>query len=359
MDDSGTKLDERRKARVTGLSYENAGVSISAAEETVRRIKLIAERTRTAHVLEGIGPFGASFRGRFEDLEEPILVSTTDGVGTKVKLSARFKSFRTIGYDLVAVNANDIITTSAFPLFFLDYIACHRVDPDAIEQIAEGMADACLECGCSLIGGEISEMRDLYAEGEFDLAGFMVGVVDKNKRVTGENITCGDVILGLPSSGVHANGLTLARKAFESLTDEEWRSFNPDLGKSLAEELLTPTKVYVHQLSALKKTEVEIKGIVHVSGGGIRGNLGRILPAGVDAVVYRDKIETPPIFKLIAEAGGVSDGEMWRVFNMGMGMLFVLDPEQAEGAKACAEENDFPLIEVGEIVEGNASANII
>ena len=335
------------------LTYEKAGVSIADADEAKRLIRLVAQRTKTPRVLEGIGPFSASFYGRFEDMQEPILVASTDGVGTKVKLASRFKCYRSVGYDLVAVCANDIITTGATPLFFLDYIACHRVDHAMIKELLEGMTDGCLECGCAIIGGETAEMRDLYREGEFDLAGFMVGVVDKLHRITGELIQCGDVIMGLPSSGVHANGFTLVRKVFEHLKDEQWEDEIRELGKSLKQELLTPTTIYVNQVNSLFTQEIEIKGIAHISGGGIRANLKRILPAGLDARVYRKDIPTQPIFNLIQKFGNIADEEMWKVFNMGIGLIIILSPEEEELAKSCAEENDFPIYKIGEIVEGN------
>lgn len=353
-------MDEAQSKSVKkGLTYEEAGVSIATADEAIKRIGEIVRRTATTRVLEGVGPFGASFYARFEDMEEPVLVASTDGVGTKVKLSARFKAFRNIGYDLVAVSANDIITTAATPLFFLDYIACNKVEPSVVSELVEGMADGCLECGSALIGGELAEMRDVYAEGEFDLAGFMVGVVEKRKLLTGETIKEGDVIVALPSVGVHANGYTLVRKILAGLRDEQWEAYNPRLGKSLKEELLTPTKMYFKEVKALQDSEVEVKGIAHISGGGIPANLKRVLPLGVDAVIEISKIETPPIFHILREMGEIDMSEMWRVFNMGVGLIIILSQEQADNAFACAEEYGFTLYQIGSITEGNSTVRLI
>ncbi len=353
MDESGSKISTK------GLTYEAAGVSIHKAEEAIERIKNLAEKTRTAHVLDGIGPFGASFQASFGDMQEPILVATTDGVGTKVKLASTFKTYKNIGYDLVAVNVNDIITTGAYPLFFLDYISCHQVIPDVLIEIAEGITDGCLECNAALIGGEISEMRDVYLPGEFDLAGFMVGVVDKNDRITGNSINCGDVVLALASSGIHANGFTLVRRIFANLNVSEWNSYIPELGETLSEAVLRPTKMYIKELENLREFGLELKGIAHVSGGGICGNLSRILPAGAGATIRTSYIDTPPIFNYIRNQGQIDDDEMWRVFNMGVGMLIVLNQEQCEQALYCARENDFSLKIVGEIVEGNREVTLI
>jgi phosphoribosylformylglycinamidine cyclo-ligase len=335
-----------------GLTYEQAGVSIAAQDKAIELIKPLAAATYTSRVLAGVGAFGAAFKAGFEEYEDPVLVSSTDGVGTKVKLAARFDAWENIGRDLVAVSVNDIITTGAAPLFFLDYIACHKLNPRTVERIVSGIKDGCLECGCVLMGGELAEMGEVYREGEVDLAGFAVGVVDAPRRVDGSTVVPGDVILGLPSSGLHSNGYSLVRKVFESLSEAEWTQFNPRLGCSLADEVLKPTAIYYRHLRELQDNEVELKAIAHVSGGGIPGNCGRGLAPGLDVRVNKAAIAVPAIFEIIAARGGVEDAEMWNTFNMGVGMTIVVAPEQADAALDLAGES-LGLKCIGEIVPGD------
>jgi phosphoribosylformylglycinamidine cyclo-ligase len=337
-----------------GLTYEQAGVSIAAQDKAIELIKPLAASTYTARVLSGVGAFGAAFKAGFEEMEDPVLVSSTDGVGTKVKLAARFDGWDSIGRDLVAVSVNDIITTGATPLFFLDYIACHKLVPRTIERIVSGIKEGCLECGCALIGGELAEMGEVYYEGEIDLAGFAVGVVDGPRRVDGSTVVPGDIVLGLPSSGLHSNGFTLVRRIFDDLSDAEWMQFNPRLGTSLADIVMRPTVIYYRHLRELLDAEVELKAIAHVSGGGIPGNAGRTLAPGLDMRVDRSKVPVLPIFELIAERGGVEDAEMWKTFNMGVGMTLVVAPAQADAAMELAAES-LGLVRIGEIVPGDGN----
>lgn len=337
----------------SGLTYEKAGVSIAAANEAIARIKPIAESTHTPKVLAGVGPFAASFLADFGHYEEPVLVASTDGVGTKVKLAAAFQRYHGVGWDVVAVCANDVITCGAAPLFFLDYIGCHRLEPKLIEELVGGMRDGCLEAAMALVGGETAEMRDIYSPGEFDLVGFAIGVVERNQLITGEHITTGDCLLALPSSGIHSNGLSLARKVFERLSDEEWQRHEERLGCSLVEELLKPTRIYARELKALREAGIQIKGAAHISGGGIPGNLERILPPGVSARVDQGLLPKLPVFELIAERGNITSDEMWKIFNMGAGMVLAVSPDQAEAAKDVSQERGFSLSVVGEVVPGN------
>ena len=242
----------------SGLTYEKAGVSIAAAEDAVARIKRLAESTRTPQVLAGVGPFAAAFQADFAQYEEPLLVASTDGVGTKVKLAAAFGRYKEVGRDTVAVSTNDVLTCGASPLFFLDYIACNRVEPNVIEELVTGMRDGCLEASMALVGGELAEMRDLYSPGEFDLVGFAVGVVDRSQLITGEQITVGDRLLAVPSSGIHANGLTLARKVFKGMSEEQWKQIDDRLGCSLADEMLKPTRIYAREMKHLLDAGLQI-----------------------------------------------------------------------------------------------------
>jgi phosphoribosylformylglycinamidine cyclo-ligase len=340
-----------------GLTYEQAGVSIAAQDAAIELIKPLVKATHTPQVLAGIGAFGGAFKASFEHLEDPVLVASTDGVGTKVKLAARFDAWEKVGRDLVAVSVNDVITTGAKPLFFLDYIACNKLAPKIIERVITGVRDACLECGCALLGGEIAEMGDVYGEGEIDLAGFAVGVVDSRQRIDGSSVTAGDVVLGFPSSGVHSNGYSLVRKAFESLSYDEWQAQDEILGCSLAEELLKPTTIYYQHIQTLLDAGIEIKAIAHISGGGIPGNAARMLPPGLGLRIRRSQIPVRPIFHRIAKVGGIGDAEMWSTFNMGIGCTLIAASEQAEAALSLSG-NGIALFRLGEVVPESGSVLI-
>jgi len=350
-------MESDTSSRRRGLTYKQAGVSIAAQDTAIELIRPLAEATHTPQVLAGIGAFGGAFKAGFEHYDDPVLIASTDGVGTKVKLAARFDAWDGIGRDLVAVSVNDIITTGARPLFFLDYIACNKLAPKVVERVITGVRDGCLECGCALLGGELAEMGDVYGEGEFDLAGFAVGVVDSRYRIDGSSVNEGDIVMGLPSSGVHSNGYSLARKAFESLSDGDWQAYDDPLGCSLAEELLKPTTIYCRHIQALLDAGIEIKAIAHISGGGIPGNAARMLPPGLGLRILRSAIPVLPVFRRIAEAGGVEDAEMWSTFNMGIGCTLIAASEQAEAALSLSGRG-LGLLRIGEVVAGSGNVLI-
>lgn len=312
-----------------GLTYQAAGVDVDRAEQFIEKIKPLVRRTFRSGVLVDIGHFSGLFSLNVEKYRRPVLAASTDGVGTKVKVAQMAGRHRTIGIDLVAMCVNDIAVVGAAPLFFLDYLAVGRLDPRVATDIVSGITEGCQQAKCSLIGGETAEMPGLYAEGEYDLAGFTVGVVDHDKIVDGTALAVGHKIVGVGSSGLHSNGYSLVRRiVFEraklSLTDEL-----PGCGRSVADELLEPTKIYSEIILNLLK-EIKISGMCHVTGGGIPGNLPRILPQGVQARVERGSWEVPPVFGFLQEAGGVSEAEMLRTFNMGLGLLLIVPEDEVQ-----------------------------
>jgi phosphoribosylformylglycinamidine cyclo-ligase len=311
------------------LTYAAAGVSIDAGDELVRRIKPLAERTRTAGVLAGVGGFGAVFRMP-AGYREPVLVSGTDGVGTKLKLAFALDRHDTIGQDLVAMSVNDILVQGAAPLFFLDYYACSRLDVDVAEQVVAGIARACELAGCALVGGETAEMPGMYEPGEYDLAGFAVGVAEKSELIDGSSIVPGDVVLGLASSGPHSNGYSLIRR----IVDTSGARYSDSLeGRTLGERLLEPTRIYCKPVLQVMQ-KVRVKGMAHITGGGLVENVPRVLPAAVQAVIRRDLWPRPAIFDWLQKHGRVEDGEMPRVFNCGIGYVAIV----AAGDAAAAAE---------------------
>lgn len=310
-------------------TYAAAGVDIEAGNEVVRRIKPHAQRTFTPGVLTGLGGFGALFKHDFSAYEEPLLVSATDGVGTKLKLAFALDKHDTVGIDLVAMCVNDVLCSGATPLFFLDYFATGKIAPEAVEAVVKGIADGCEQSGCALIGGETAELPGFYSPGEYDLAGFTVGVVDKKKVVTGESIASGDVLLGLPSSGLHSNGYSLARKVLEPLG---YDTYQDELGRTVGEALLTPTRLYVKPVLDVLK-EVELKGIVHITGGGFYENIPRILPKNTIAAIDRDSWVVPAVFGLIQERAQIAEREMYTTFNMGIGMVLALNGDDVDTAQ--------------------------
>lgn len=316
-----------REETLNNISYKDSGVDIEAGYEVVRRAKKLAKSTNIAGVLGEIGLFGGCFEiGK--GYKEPVLVSGTDGVGTKIKIAFDMKKHDTIGIDLVAMNADDVVCLGAKPIFFLDYIACNKIDPDIIEKLLEGMAEGCRQAGCALIGGETAEMSDLYAEGEYDLAGFAVGVVEKKKIINGKNIKIGDMIIGLPSSGLHSNGYTLARKVLFGTAGLSTDSKVEGLNRTIGEELLTPTTIYSKLILKLI-SKYEIKGIAHITGGGLPENVARILPKGMKASFNRRSWDVPKIFNVIKKYGQIDDKEMYKAFNMGVGMVLVANQKDA------------------------------
>ncbi len=327
----------------TGLSYKEAGVDIDAANQSVDMIKKWVGMTRRPEVLTEIGSFGGLFALDMAKYQEPVLVSGTDGVGTKLKIAQMAGVNDTVGIDLVAMCVNDILVHGAEPLFFLDYIAVGQLKPEYIEALVKGVSQGCLEAGCALIGGETAEMPGLYDGDEYDLAGFAVGIVERSRIIDGSKIEEEDIIIGLPSSGLHSNGFSLVRKVMEKaglgLNDKP-----PGLGQNLGPELLTPTRIYVKTILSLLK-EVEVKGMAHITGGGIVENLQRILPQGLGAVIERDKIPVLPIYNLLQELGGISSAEMYRTFNMGIGFVLIIAAEKCSKAlKHLQEKGEKPII---------------
>ena len=335
------------------LTYRSAGVDIGAGDEAVRRIKRLAASTQRPEVLGGIGAF-ASFVTIPAGYREPVLVSSTDGVGTKLKVAFAADRHETVGIDLVAMGVNDLLVHGAEPLYFLDYLAVHHVDPARVEAIVSGVAEGCRRAGCALVGGETAEMTDMYAPDEYDLAGFAVGVAERSGIVTGAEIKPGDHVLGLASSGLHSNGFTLVRKAvFESMGLRPG-DMMPGLGRSVADELLEPTRIYVKPVLGLLKS-VPVLGMAHVTGGGISENLPRVLPEGCQAVLDPRAWPVPPIFRIIQEAGRIEDAEMRRTFNMGLGYLLVVRPGDAARAAQILSAAGERVFDAGEIQAGARS----
>jgi len=334
-----------------GLTYKDSGVDIEAGEKLVDLIKPFAKKTFDKNVLAGIGGFGAGYLIP-QGFKEPVLVSGTDGVGTKLKVAQMADVHDTVGIDLVAMCVNDILTVGARPLFFLDYFATGKLSVETAATVIKGIAKGCEIAGCALIGGETAEMPDFYDDGEYDLAGFVVGIVDKEKFITGEKIKPGDVILGLASSGIHSNGYSLVRKLFFEILKLKVDDFVEELNGKVYEILLTPTKIYVKPVLKLLE-EVEVKGIAHITGGGIPGNLVRILPKNVDAVVKKGTWEVLPIFKFIQEKGNVEENEMFKTFNMGIGLCLVVSKENVDKAKEILEREGETVYVIGEIREGS------
>lgn len=310
-------------------AYKQAGVNIEAGYEAVSRMKKHVNRTIRPGVLGGLGGFGGMFDLSSLNLKEPVLVSGTDGVGTKLMLAFMMDKHDTIGIDAVAMCVNDIVVQGAEPLYFLDYIACGKAAPEKIEAIVKGIADGCEQAGCALVGGETAEMPGMYSEEEYDLAGFSVGACEKSSIVTGQEIQAGDVLIGLASSGIHSNGYSLVRKIFFEQAKMSFEDYVDELGCTLGEELLRPTKIYVKPLlDALKK--FEIKGMAHITGGGFIENIPRMLPEGLGAELSESNWTVPPIFTVMERLGNLERNEMYNIFNMGTGMVVAVNPEIAE-----------------------------
>jgi phosphoribosylformylglycinamidine cyclo-ligase len=336
-----------------GETYEAAGVSIAAGEEAVERIRAKVRSTFRPEVIGDLGGFGGLFAFPRDRYRDPVLVSATDGVGTKALVAQAAGSFTTIGIDLVAMCVDDLVCQGAEPLFFLDYIAVGRLDPDHIEQLVEGVAEGCRQAGCALIGGEMAEHPGAMEPGEFDLVGFAVGVVERDRLITGTTIRPGDVVIGLPSTNLRSNGYSLARRilferAGRSLDDPAY----PGAHHTVAEELLRPSVVYTPAILALLRA-VEVRGVVHVTGGGIPGNLPRVLPPGTAAVLERHRWEVPPIFGELQRLGEVADDEMARVFNLGLGMLVVVPETDTFRALDVLRTHGHLASEVGRVVAGD------
>jgi len=332
-------------------AYAQAGVDIKAADKAKELIKRLARSTSRPEVLTDIGLFGGMFQ--LKDYAEPVLVSSVDGVGTKLKIASFLNKHNTIGFDLVNHCVNDILTCGANPLFFLDYIAMGKLLPERVESIVSGIAQACKNVACALIGGETAEMPGIYQGDDYDLVGFIVGVVEKANILNGNFITSGDIILGLPSSGLHTNGYSLVRKVFDiDRNPSSLQVLYPELKRNLGEELLQPHRCYY---SELKSVLPMVKGLAHITGGGFEGNIPRILPQGIAAQISKDSWPVPPIFKLIQERGKIKEVEMYQVFNMGIGMVIICSPEQvAELATALPETQ-----KIGKVIKSTNSQKII
>lgn len=319
------------------MDYKNAGVDIEAGYQSVELMKEHIKKTMRPEVLGGIGGFSGAFSMEaLKGMEKPTLVSGTDGVGTKLKVAFLLDKHDTVGIDCVAMCVNDIACAGGEPLFFLDYIACGRNIPEKIAGIVKGVAEGCVQAGAALIGGETAEHPGLMPEEEYDLAGFAVGVVDEKDLITGVDIKAGDVLIGIASSGVHSNGFSLVRKVFE-MTRESLDTYYGELGKTLGEALLTPTKIYVKALKGIKAAGVRVKGCSHITGGGFYENIPRMLPEGVRAVVKKDSYEIPAIFKLLQKTGGLEEKMMYNTYNMGLGMVLAVAGEDAEKTLAAIQ----------------------
>jgi phosphoribosylformylglycinamidine cyclo-ligase len=337
------------------MDYREAGVDVSAADAAKTRIKALAKGTFNPAVLSEIGSFGGMFRPDFARYQEPVLVASTDGVGTKIKVAILAGIHDTVGYDLVAHCVNDILVQGATPLFFLDYIALGKMDVDRVEAIVRGFSRGCAEFGCPLIGGETAEMPGTYAADDYDLAGFIVGVVDRRRALTGDRVRAGDVLLGLPSAGLHTNGYTLARKVLLEALGHRVDTHVAELGTTVGQALLAPHRGYLAALEPLLERD-KIRALCHITGGGFQGNLPRILPEGLGVRVRASAWPVPPLFRLIQRGGGVSDDEMFRTFNMGIGMVVVVAPEDLHDVEHSLERRGETSFVIGSVVAGTGVA---
>ena len=338
-------------------SYAAAGVDITAGYRSVELMKQYVARTMNEHCIGGLGGFGGLFELDCTGYKHPVLISGTDGVGTKLKIAMIMDKHDTIGIDCVAMCVNDVICAGAKPLVFLDYIACGRNIPEKIAEIVKGVAEGCVQADCSLVGGETAEHPGMMPEEEYDLAGFTVGVVDKEKILSNETMAAGDVILALPSTGVHSNGFSLVRKIFE-MTKESLDTYYDELGKTLGEALLAPTRIYVKALRSVKEAGVRIKACSHITGGGFYENVPRMLPEGKQAVIRKDSYEVPSIFKLMAKKGQVEEKMMYNTYNMGLGMVLAVDPADVDKTmEAIKAAGETPYV-VGEIKDGEKGVTL-
>ena len=342
------------------MDYKKAGVDIEAGYKSVELMKEHVKKTMREEVLGGLGGFSGAFSlAKIKNMEEPMLLSGTDGCGTKVKLAIIMDKHDTIGIDAVAMCVNDIACAGGEPLFFLDYIACGKNYPEKIADIVKGVAEGCLQSEAALIGGETAEHPGLMPEEDYDLAGFAVGVCDKKEMITGEHLKAGDVLIGMASTGVHSNGFSLVRKVFEKeLTKEGLDTYYDALGKTLGEALLAPTRIYVKALKSVKNAGVTVKACSHITGGGFYENVPRMLKEGTRAVIKKDSYEVPAIFKMLAEKGDIAEEMMYNTFNMGIGMIVAVDPADVEKTmEAIKATGDLPYV-IGSIEEGEKGVTL-
>ena len=339
-------------------SYKAAGVDVTAGYKSVELMKKHVKETMRPEVLGGLGGFSGAFSlASIKDMEDPVLLSGTDGCGTKVKLAFIMDKHDTIGIDAVAMCVNDVACAGGEPLFFLDYIACGKNYPEKIATIVSGVAEGCKQSGCALVGGETAEHPGLMPENDYDLAGFAVGVVDKKDIIDGSDIKPGDVLVAMPSTGVHSNGFSLVRKVFD-ITEESLNTYYDELGKTLGEALLAPTRIYVKALKNVKEAGVRVKGCSHITGGGFYENIPRMLPEGMKAVVKKDSYEVPAIFKLLAKEGNIAEEMMYNTFNMGLGMVVAVDKEDVDKTmEAIKAAGDTPYI-VGHMEAGEKGVTL-
>ena len=341
------------------MDYKHSGVDIEAGYKAVELMKKHVARTARPEILGGLGGFSGAFSmDKFKTMEHPTLVSGTDGVGTKLKLAFLMDKHDTVGIDCVAMCVNDIACAGGEPLFFLDYIACGKNIPERIADIVSGVAEGCVQAGAALIGGETAEMPGFYPEDEYDLAGFAVGVVDEKDLITGSSLSSGDILIGMASSGVHSNGFSLVRKVFE-MSRESLETYYEELGTTLGEALLAPTKIYVKALKSIKDAGVTVKACSHITGGGFYENVPRMLREDVDAVIQKDSYPVPPIFKLLAEKGQVEERVMYNTYNMGIGMIVAVNPEDVDTAmQAIQAAGEKPYV-IGHIESGKKEVQLI
>lgn len=342
------------------MDYKNAGVDIEAGYKSVELMKEHVKGTMRPEVMGGLGGFSGAFSAAaFKEMDEPVLLSGTDGVGTKLKLAFLMDKHDTVGIDCVAMCVNDVACAGGEPLFFLDYIACGKNVPEKIATIVSGVAEGCKQSGAALVGGETAEMPGFYPEDEYDLAGFAVGAVDKKDLITGENLAAGDVLIGMASSGVHSNGFSLVRKVFEKeLTREGLNTYYEELNATLGEALIAPTKIYVKALKSIKEAGVTIKACSHITGGGFYENIPRMLKEGTRAVVKKDSYEIPAIFRLLAKKGDIEEEMMYNTYNMGLGMIMAVDPADVDKTmEAVKAAGETPYI-VGSIEAGEKGVTL-
>jgi phosphoribosylformylglycinamidine cyclo-ligase len=332
-----------------GITYRDSGVDVDAGNSFVNRIKPIVKKTFTDKVMTDLGGFGALYSGSFPGMKEPILVSGTDGCGTKLKIAQLMDKHDTVGIDAVAMCVNDILVNGAYPLFFLDYIACGKLRENVMVDIVKGLADGCIQAGCSLVGGETAEHPGIMAEDDYDIAGFSVGVVDRPKMIDGSTIKAGDAIIGIASSGMHSNGFSLTRKVFFDHKKYSVNTKIDELGMTLGEALLVPTRIYCKQILSLIETGTSIKGLVHVTGGGFYENIPRILPDGTGVRIDRSGFEIPAIFRVLQKDGDVSDREMFTTFNMGIGLMLFTQKEKAASIVSALKAKGEKASVIGEV----------
>jgi phosphoribosylformylglycinamidine cyclo-ligase len=347
------------------VTYKDAGVDLDVYEESMSRLPRLMHRTHTPRVLKLDGGFAGLFQLDFKNrlfsrnYQEPVLVSCTDGVGTKLKVARAANRHETIGIDLVAMSVNDALCCGAEPLFFLDYVAMSHDDPELLEQIVKGISDGCIQADCSLLGGETAIMHDVYARGDYDLAGFCVGVVERKRVITGAAITSGDVVLGVASSGLHSNGYSLVRKVVFDVAKLQVGDAVAELsGQTVGEALLTPTRIYAQatrRVLTYYKVKSVVHGIAHITGGGLRENLERIVPANVDVRLQRDSWPMPPVFRWIQRLGQIEDAEMERVFNMGIGFVFIVSSYHADSVARMLQDCSLDVWQIGSVVPGGGT----